>query len=174
MRTLISTQALFTAAIAIIALVIFNLNFPGVESDALVSFNKWYAETSPKLERGDAASLSNVKLNVSIGLINRPTPPPSLSWTLPARSLADASDRDNTARVLQLIHESGVFGQRVVTKTRSDISYLTISVRDGDTVFQTTVPAEEIEKSIQLQNLLKLLDIFSKTTPAHEIEPSRT
>lgn len=174
MRKLISTQALFTGAVAILALLVFNLTRPALESDLLVSFNDWYATTAPKLEQADPAALSTVKLSVTVGLAGRPTPPPNLSWTLPVRSLAEQADRENTARVLQLVHESGIFAQRPIKLVHDGGSYLSISVRDGERRFETTVPASEIEKSIQLQNLLKLLEIFSKASEGLEIQPSRT
>ena len=118
--------------------------------------------------------LGEGKTTVTIGLSGRPTPPSTFTWTLPARSLAEASDRENTARVLQLLSESEVFSVRPVTSPKEGVSYLSISVREGEQKFETTVPAEEVERRIQLQNLLKLLDIFSKAAPPLAIEPSRT
>lgn len=174
MRRILSSQALLTAAVAIIAVALFNLSRPSPESDLLVGFNTWYKQTAPLLDRSDAAALANVKLTVTIGLSGRPTPPSTFTWTLPARSLAEASDRENTARVLQLLSESEVFSVRPVTSPKEGVSYLSISVREGEQKFETTVPAEEVERRIQLQNLLKLLDIFSKAAPPLAIEPSRT
>ncbi len=175
MRRIFSSQTLLTAAVAIIAVALFNLSRPSsIESDLAVGFNTWYVQTAPLLEKADAAALANVKLTVTIGLTGRSTPPPSLSWTLPARSLTEATDRENTARVLQLVSESGVFNVKSIKTPEEGVSYLTISVKEGENSFETTVQAEEIDKSIQLQNLLKLLDVFSKTDSPVAIEPSRT
>ena len=177
MRKLISNQALFTAAVALLAVVVFNLSSKPLPSDLAVDFNRWYTATAPILEQtvpSDPSALANVKLSVTIQLIGRPTPPPTLTWILPARSLTENQDRSNTARALQLVRESDVFTMPPVSAPKSDASYLVISVRDGDKQFNTTVPASEIEKRIQLQNLLKLLDVFSKSETANPIEPSRT
>ena len=53
-------------------------------------------------------------------------------------------------------------------------SFLSISVRNNERVFETTIPTLEVEKNIQLQNLLKLLEIFSNSTQALAIDPART
>jgi hypothetical protein len=39
--------------------------------------------------------------------------------------------------------------------------------------FETTIPLSEVENNIQLQNLLKLLEVFS-ATPKAEVNPSQT
>jgi hypothetical protein len=72
------------------------------------------------------------------------------------------------------VSESGVFGLTNVPAPEADKAYLSIAVKDGEQNFQITVSAAEVEKSIQLQNLLKLLDIFSTTAPPLAIEPART
>ena len=174
MRKLLSSQALLTAAIAIIAVALFNLSRGRPESDLMLRFNDWYKQTAPLLEQSDAAALSNVKLSVTISASGRPTPPPTVTWTLPARSLTETEDRENTARVLQLVSESGIFGLTGVSSPEADKAYLAITVKDGEQNFQITVSAAEVEKSIQLQNLLKLLDIFSNAAPPLAIEPART
>jgi hypothetical protein len=174
MRKLISTQTFFTAVVAVLALAIFNLTRPALQSDLLVEFNGWYKGTSSLLAQTDPATLGNSKLSVTVSLTGRPTPPPTLSWTLPSGALTETTERENTARVLQLIHESGVFGLPTIKNPKADAPYLSISIRDGERSFETTVPAAEVEKSIQIQNLLKLLDIFEKSGPGVAIQPSRT
>jgi len=177
MRKLISTQALFTGAVALLAVVVFNLTRRPLPTDLAVDFNRWYEATSPILAEqvpSDPAALANLKLSVTIQLTGRSTLPSTLSWTLPVRSLGENEDRSNTARALQLVRESEVFGMAPVASLKEGGSYLVISIRDGEKQFDTTIPAAAAEKSIQLQNLLKLLDIFSKSGSASPIDPSRT
>jgi hypothetical protein len=66
MRKLISNQALFTAAVALLAVVVFNLSSKPLPSDLAVDFNRWYTATAPILEQtvpSDPSALANVKLN---------------------------------------------------------------------------------------------------------------
>lgn len=174
MRKLLSSQALLTAAIAIVAVALFNLSRSPVQSDLLLEFNDWYKHTAPLLEQQDVAALGNVNIAVTIAASGRPTPPHTITWTLPARSLSETADRENTARVLQLVSESGIFGLKGVSAPAPDQPYLSVAVRNADHQFSITVPAEQVEKSIQLQNLLKLLDVLSQTAPPLAIEPGRT
>lgn len=67
-RKILSTQALVTAAVAIAAVIIFNLTRPPLASDMLVAFSTWYKTTSPILEQSDPLALSELKLNVTIEL----------------------------------------------------------------------------------------------------------
>lgn len=173
-RKILSTQALVTAAVAIAAVIIFNLTRPPLASDMLVAFSTWYKTTSPILEQSDPLALSELKLNVTIELSDSSSSPSAVTWNLPARSLNDNIDRSNTARALQLINESGVFGLPSITNPAKMGSFLSISVRNNERVFETTIPTLEVERNIQLQNLLKLLDIFSNSTQALAIDPART
>ena len=173
-RKILSTQALVTAAVAIAAVIIFNLTRPPLASDMLVAFSTWYKTTSPILEQSDPLALSELKLNVTIELSDSSSSPSAVTWNLPARSLNDNIDRSNTARALQLINESGVFGLPSIANPAKRGSFLSISVRNNERVFETTIPTLEVDKNIQLQNLLKLLDIFSNSTQALAIDPART
>lgn len=174
MRKLLSTQALFTGAIAILALLVFNLTGPGLQSDLLVSFNQWYDSSGSALAVADPSTLGSRKLSVTVTVTGRPAAPSSKSWTLPARSLTEGPDRDSTARVLQLIRESGVFGLRPLRNAAGDTPSVSIAVRDGEKLFETTVAARDVDRNIQLQNLLKLLDVMSISGGEPAIQPERT
>ncbi len=86
------------------------------------------------------------------------------TWSLPSLSITDPTDRAQTTRVLQLINESKIFGLAKADSNDTSIPTLTITITDESDRFETTVPLRDIENNIQLQNLLKLLQVFSATS----------
>ncbi len=114
--------------------------------------------------------------------------------------LENREQRSRLARVLQLIKESQVYGKLEYLKPAPpDAAYISIVVSEGPHIsdganggtpseavagvsnaqaqgatFEATVPLKEIESSIQLQNLIKLLEVFTATpAPSPEIYPTQ-
>ena len=170
---IVLSKSVLTGLLIVAALVAFNLSYSKLDSELLASFNDWYAQTTPALdtEVTDPTLKSNV--SVTITLSGTLATQPVSSWTFPTRSLADPEDRAQTLRILQLISESKVFGAPAVTRKDSGGGYITITVTDSERKFDITVSTQTVEQSIQLQNLLKLLQIYATTPPA-PVNPAQT
>jgi len=154
-------------------LIAFNLTHIRIESDLLASFDSWYRHASQTLTASAPLKETDPSLKVSITLNSPQTRSTPATWTLPRTSLLDASERENTARILQLLSESKVFGLRPLSGDATARSSLAIVVSDSHQQFQITVPLEDIQENIQIQNLLKLIDVYSLTEPSTSVEPAR-
>lgn len=154
-------------------LIAFNLTHIRIESDLLSSFESWYQHASKVLATTSTLKETDQSLKVSITLNSPQTRSTPATWTLPRTSLLDASERENTARILQLLSESKVFGLRPLSGDAADQPSLAIAVSDSHQQFQITVSLEDIQDNIQIQNLLKLIDVYSHTEPSTSLEPAR-
>lgn len=158
--------------LAILALLIgFNASRSRLESELLAQFNEWYSDTAPLLAEGDDASTSLPTVSVTIRL-SGPLYTGNPSWTFPPHSLSDPEERSQTDRVLQLISESKVFQFTPVAREVASENYIHISVTDQAHRFDTVVASKEAADNIQLQNLMKLLQIFG-STPARSENPNQ-
>ena len=160
-RFLLSKTAVTTLLI-IAALIAFNAFNTKLESEQLAAFNDWYPKTSSMLESDTSEEATKSKLQVSIRINSSLS---TSAWTFPAHTLADATERSQTSRVLQLISESKVFGIPSVPRSKEGGSYVTITASDESVSFSTTIASESVESNIQLQNLLKLLEVYAGTPP---------
>lgn len=168
----ISLKWLLILVVCGAVLIAFNLTHVRIESNLLSSFDTWYKRAAATLATTSAHQETDQSLKVVITLHSPQTQSGSATWTLPRASLLDASDRENTARILQLISESRIFGVRPLRNESSERPSLAISVTDSQQQFQITVPLEDIQDNIQIQNLLKLIDVYSHTEPT-SVEPAR-
>jgi len=168
-----SPKYLLGALFAAMALVAFNLGRPGIEADTASAFNAWYRTTAEKLAPSADVNGYDSALDLTVTInVNYQQQAPS-TWRVPSTSLRDPQERENTARVLQLIRESGVFGFAGLRNPTRSITSMTLTIKDGDQIFETTVPYGVVEQNIQLQNLLKLLEVFSSQTSTNPLEPAR-
>jgi hypothetical protein len=157
----------------VMALVAFNLGQPGIQTDNAIAFNDWYQSASGKLLPNSEISETDLNLHIKISARDPSLGAAPTEWILPASSLREPEERENTGRVLQLIRESNVFGFTPISDPERSQSVIALDVKDGDQSFSIAVPYNVIEKNIQLKNLLKLLDVYSTQKPANEIEVER-
>ena len=172
-RRFISLKWLVILGVGGAVLVAFNLTQVRIESNLLSSFDTWYKRAAVTLATTSAPQEVDQSLKVVITLHSPQIQSGPATWTLPRTSLLDANDRENTARILQLISESRVFGLRPLRSESGDRPSLAISVTDSQQQFQITVSLEDIQDNIQIQNLLKLIDVYSHTEPTTSVEPAR-
>jgi hypothetical protein len=159
-KKILSFRAITTIVLTIMALIAFNLSQPGIQSINGAAFNSWYPHGTAKL------TSQNNEAAISIAItLNRPSNGESTSpkrWDLPNKAAHDTGETMKTpdiSRVLQLIYESKVFELSPVTAPLNQASgYLTITIADNDNRFETTVGYRAIEESIQLRNLVALLE----------------
>lgn len=154
-------------------LIAFNLTHIRIESNLLSSFESWYQHASQTLTASAPLKEADQSLKVTITLNSPQHSATSSTWTLPRTSLLDASERESTSRILQLINESKVFGLRPLRGDASSQPSLTILVKDSQREFQIAVSLEDIQDNIQIQNLLKLIDVYSHSEPSTSVEPAR-
>ena len=173
LRKLLSPQVVIGFLVTVVGLVAFNLTRPGLQSERQAAFDTWYSSTVPSLEVGTDAALANRKLTVKVRMTGALGSTPVSEWTLPIQNLGNAEDRTRTARVLQLISESQVFGLPPAKDPSDSAGYLFLSIADGEQHFDTVVALQDVEKDIRLQNLIKLLEVFSSQPPTPAIDPTR-
>ncbi len=147
--------------IAIPVLVLFNLMRPPLESEVEGSFRDWYKTTSTALSSSEtplvASSLPKVKIKVrgDSGLYKTPQ-----EYTLPTKDKDLDVEREKLSRILQLVFESQLFTMPSMGEPKDGDDYVSISVEGGERQFSITVPYDTVRENIQLQNLLKLLELF--------------
>jgi hypothetical protein len=163
----ILSKSTVVAIVASAALIAFNTLSYDIESEQLASFNEWYPKAASVLTDENPENASKSKIQVTITLDGGLR---SSSWTFPARSLADADDREKTSRVLQLLKEGKVFGIPQ-SKGKKD-SQMKITVTDDQGSFSTTIDGSSLQDNIQLQNLLKLLEVYA-ATPQQPVNPAQ-
>lgn len=166
-------RGLVAIGFTVMALIAFNLSHPTLKNDLLTSFNEWYQGISPKLTSATDPQQADLSLRVSVTLSDPSIGGAPAVWTLPTRSLLESTDRDNTARVLQLIRESGIFGLSPMPSSAKKGPSVAVSVRDEQRQFEITIPLDQAQKNIQLQNLMKLMDLYSHAPSTSTVEPAR-
>jgi hypothetical protein len=164
-RVILSKSTL-VAVVASAALIAFNTLSYNLESEQLASFNEWYPNAANTLN-DDNPEASKSKLHVTIRVNGGLG---SSTFNFPSHTLADANDREQTSRVLQLLKESKVFG--IPQSSGKKDPQVTITVSDESGSFSTTIDGDAAQDNIQLQNLLKLLEVYA-TTPQQQINPSQ-
>ncbi len=173
LRNALNIRWLIAIGFMVMAIIAFNLSNPTLKSDLVTSFNEWYQSTSPNLQPTADPKAADLSLTVAVTLSNPSLATTPATWTLPTRSLLDSDDRDNTARILQLIKESGVFGLNPLRGGSRSTPSLAISVKDNTKQFEITIPLEEAQSNIQLQNLMKLMDLYTHAPATPNVEPAR-
>jgi hypothetical protein len=164
---LLLSKTTVTTLVIIAALIAFNAFNVKLESENLAAFNEWYPKTATTLESSDQATKSRLQISIRINSALTTS-----AWTFPPHTLADTTERSQTSRVLQLISESKVFGLPSVSHPKEGGSYVTIAVSDENVSFSTTVTSEAVENNIQLQNLLKLMEVYA-VTPSQPVNPAQ-
>jgi hypothetical protein len=165
-RVILSKSTL-VAIVASAALIAFNTLSYDLESEQLASFNEWYPKAASTLDSQNPEDTGKSKLQVTIRVTGGLS---SSTWSFPSRSLADSNDRAQTSRVLQLLKESKVFG--LPQSSGKKESQVTITVSDEAGSFSTTIDADSVQDNIQLQNLLKLLEVYA-ATPQEPVNPAQ-
>jgi hypothetical protein len=165
-RVILSKSTLI-AIVASAALIAFNTLSYDLESEQLASFNEWYPNAASVVDDANAENAGRSKLQVTIRINGDLS---SSTFNFPSRSLTDPNDRAQTSRVLQLLKESKVFG--IPQSSGKKDSQVTITVRDEAGSFSTTVDASAVQDNIQLQNLLKLLEVYA-ATPQPPVNPAQ-
>jgi hypothetical protein len=157
--------------ITIAVLIAFNATRTDLKTEKLASFIAWQEKVSPLLsDSGTEATPPKVSVTVRI---DNPEPGQSARlWSLPKISATDSVDRNQIVRVLQLIAESKVFGLPQAPSEGPSHPTLQISISDESNRFETIVPLSTVDGNIQLQNLLKLLEVFA-STPRTEVNPAQ-
>ncbi len=165
-RVLLS-KSTFVAIVASAALIAFNTLSYNLESEQLASFNEWYPKASNVLDAPNPEIAGTSKLQVTIRVAGGLT---TTTFNFPAHSLTDPTERAQTSRVLQLLKESKVFG--IPQSSGKKESQVTISVSDDAGSFSTTIDGDVAQDNIQLQNLLKLLEVYA-ATPQQAVNPTQ-
>ena len=158
--------------LTIATLIAFNSTRTDLKTEGLASFTAWHDKTAMILNATNP-EVAPPKVAVTIRM-NQATPGNApQTWALPSISVTDPTERAQITRVLQLINESKIFGHPKADSNDPSIPTLTITITDESDRFETTVPLRDIENNIQLQNLLKLLQVFS-ATPGTEVSPPQS
>lgn len=157
--------------VTLAALIAFNATRSNLKTEALASFTTWQTSVSAILANPNADA-STPKVVISVRIENPAPGTAAQSWSLPKVSITDPTDRSQVFRVLQLLSESKIFGMAPQAPSETPTPTLRVSVSDETNRFETTVPLSVVDQNIQLQNLLKLLEIFS-AAPREQVNPSQ-
>lgn len=163
----IKPQFLCIILVTAIALVAFNSTQPPLEKIQEAAFNAWYQQVIPKMRSGSSDSTS---ISVAIKVQSAEQNKPVASWTIPRHPNEYVTDQAMLLRVLELIHESDVFHMK--QGTGSGLSVF-IKINDSGKLFETTVAMKSVKQSIQLLNLLKLLEVSDSLPATSRVSPSR-
>lgn len=155
--------------LTIATLIAFNSSRTDLKTAGLASFTAWHDKTATILNATNPEAVPP-KVAVTIRMNQATAGNAPQTWSLPSVSITDPTERAQITRVLQLINESKIFGHPKADSNDPSIPTLTITITDESDRFETTVPLRDIENNIQLQNLLKLLQVFS-VTPGTDVIP---
>jgi hypothetical protein len=172
-KELLKPKFLVAALLTAMALVAFNFSQPPLDTEQGSQFNAWYQTAADRLGPSADPKEADLRLSIAVTLSDPSRGSNPTVWNLPAHSLLDRTDRENTARILQLIRESGVFSRAPLSNPPKEVPVLTISVKDHEHQFETTLPLQAAEENIQLQNLLKLVEVYAANPPLPEVTPHR-
>lgn len=172
-RNFLNLKYLLGSVLAIMALVAFNLGQPPITSDLADDFNNWYQATTVRLSPSAELRDADFALQITISVHHRDREAIPTVWNVPSSSLRDPRERESTARVLQLIRESDVFGLTSLHSYDKNSPRISITAKDKDHEFSVTLPYTAVEQSIQLQNLLKLLEVTANQNASPIVDPAR-
>jgi hypothetical protein len=173
----LSPHYIVGAVAALGLFIIFNATRPALETETQARFTQWYEGASSYLTKNEGNPSPLRKIQATITLTTDVPPSgKSSQWIVPNGGLEEGEQRARLARVLELIKESQIYGNFSYLGSASPTSpHLSVVVSEGDHTFSATIPLSDLEKSIQMKNLLKLLEIFSlsPTQPTPQINPNQ-
>jgi len=158
-KDLLKPQALVVLVATIVVLLVFNLSRPSLTHELQATFDTWYSKASVQLADTNSASQQSNPVSVVIKLVAGPEN--SSEWKLPVVDGNNAEERARILRVLGLLAEGRVFNLPTLTSPGGREPFLSISVKDSERKFETVVSLKTVSDNIQLQNLIKLLEVFS-------------
>lgn len=173
----LSPQYIVGAVAALGLLLIFNATRPALETETHARFTQWYEGASTYLTKteGNPSPVRTIQATIVV------SPEPSSGgksskWIVPNGTLDEGEQRSRLARVLELIKESQIYGNSsYLVAADSTTPHISVAVSEGESTFAATIPLKELEKNIQIKNLLKLLEIFSSNPiqPTPQINPTQ-
>lgn len=177
----LSPHYIIGAVAALGLFIIFNATRPGLETETQARFTQWYEDASSYLTKteGSPATVRKILATITLKTDSLPDGKPS-QWIVPNRGLEESEQRSRLARVLELIKESQIYGNSAYLVSNPvspppTFPHLSVTVIEGENTFSAAIPLKDLEKSIQMKNLLKLLEIFSSTPtqPTPQINPNQ-
>jgi len=160
---------------AVIIIAVFNWNRPPLETGRQAAFREWYASAVPPLQNETAPTngSSDLKVRIKVQGDSSGHYAAPHEYILPGNGSDPARERERIARILQLIAEAQLFSMTPIGTPTDGGNVLSVAITDGQKQFETTIPYETVRDNIQLQNLLKLLDLFEGTSQSETLNPSR-
>jgi hypothetical protein len=157
--------------------IIFNATRPALETETQARFTQWYEDAASYLAtlEGTPTNVRKIQAAVVVSSASLPSGRSS-EWIIPSAGLEEGEQRTRLARVLELIKESQIYGNSSYLGVPDpSIPHLSVTVTEGENVFSAAIPLAALENSIQMKNLLKLLEIFSATPvqPTPQINPNQ-
>lgn len=171
----INKPKIVVATVATILLFIgFNAYQPSLENIQEAEFNSWYEETITKRTAKPQLQGDTTPSAVAVSIIVNEIQSKNViaQWNIPRTHVASSSDYDMLLRVLQLIKESNLFHLKPVTRSSGKEFSVSITVKTPQQSFQTTISMQAVEESIQLRNLLKLLETHDSLPPPQTVYPT--
>jgi hypothetical protein len=164
------------SAIIVTVLILFNSSRPPLETGVQAAFSEWYGSASDYLLHWSPSTTTPRAIAAKIKILTPTSGAQPTEWLLPDGPLEDDVQRDRLARVLSLIQESRVYGNSAyLMDTPPEYPHVSIEVRESNQAFTAFVPLAEIERNIQMKNMLKLLEVFRLTpSTTRAINPSQT
>jgi hypothetical protein len=169
-KALFKPQTVIVAAATVIALVVFNLARPAPDHELQASFDAWYSAAAARVSDSAETSQTSHGISVSIKLSGSENPG---EWRLPAANVPSLEERARMARILQLLSEAQVFNLPSLRSQSGQEPHLAITVADHERTFETKVSLQTVAENIQLQNLLKLLEVYSLQPAATVANPAQ-
>jgi hypothetical protein len=165
-KDLLKPQALVVLVATLVVLLVFNLSRPSLTHELQATFDTWYSNASVQLADNNGSTQQSKPVSVVIKLTS--SPESTNEWKLPVLDGNNAEERARILRVLGLLSEGRVFNLPTLTSPGGREPFLSISVTDAERKFETVVSLKTVSDNIQLQNLIKLLEVFA-TQPATQL-----
>jgi hypothetical protein len=170
-KDLLKPQALLVLVTTVVVLLVFNFFRPSLTNEVQATFDTWYSTASVRLSDNSGSTQQNNPISIKIKLANGSENP--TEWKLPALDGNNAEERARIARVLQLLSEGRVFNLPSLSSPAGRESFLAITVSDAERKFETVLSLQVVSENIQLQNLVKLLEVFSAQPATQLANPAQ-
>lgn len=158
--------------IAIVVLIIFNSTRRPPTSDLQFRYNAWFTSVEGSLRPGTNAP---PQIMVSLSAAGEAIPPGSWEIKTGTTATPDTAPqaRDNMYRILQLIHESNVFGLDSIAEDDTTTGRYKLRVDHNEDHFMIAIPAKYVAGNIQAQNLVKLIQLYAASVATPVVVPGQ-
>ena len=157
--------------LAFVALLAFNLTRRPLKFIEDAAFTNWASKVEPTLGTAVGEELPNVSIRIALPAMGKN---PAVKWHMASSDFvgdSSADSREKFLRIFGMLKEANLFGLNQSTESKDAVI---VEVLTPEKEFHSSFFPSAVSSNIQAQNLLKLIELYSMSTPTPApVDPGR-